>query len=71
MVAPNTATVATVVQSKLCRVLEPKLVDGNALASGTRGQEFNYRSRQIGQSDANGSLPLQHFFERSCFARAQ
>ena len=44
---------------------------GNAFVSGAGGLRFKSRAGQIGHSVANGSPPLQHFFERSCVARAQ
>ena len=44
---------------------------GNAFVSGAGGLRFKSRAGQIGQSAANGSPTLQHFFERSCAARAQ
>ena len=44
---------------------------GNAFVSGAGGRRFKSRARQIGNSVANGSPSLQHFFERSCVARAQ
>ena len=42
---------------------------GNAFASGAEGLRFKSWAGQIGHSVANGSPPLQHFFERSCVAR--
>ena len=44
---------------------------GNAFVSGAGDLRFKSWACQIGHSVANGSLPLQHFFERSCVARAQ
>ena len=44
---------------------------GNAFVSGAGGLRFKSRAGQIGHSVANGSPPLQHFFEWSCVARAQ
>ena len=45
---------------------------GNAFVSGTGGLRFKSRAGQIGHSVANGSPPLQHFFERSrCASQAQ
>ena len=44
---------------------------GNAFVSGAGGQRFESRAGQIRHSVANGSPPLQHFFERSCVAWAQ
>ena len=43
---------------------------GNAFVSGAGGLRFKSRAGQIKHSVANGSPVLQHFFERSCVARA-
>ena len=43
----------------------------NAFVSGAGGLGFKSLADQIGHSVANGSPPLQYFFERSCVARAQ
>ena len=37
-----------------------------AFVSGPKDRRFKSRQGQIGHSVANGSLPLRHFFERSC-----
>ena len=39
------------------------------MVSGTGGLRFEFRASQIGYRVANGSPPLQHFFERRCVAR--
>ena len=41
-----------------------KRSNGNAFVSGAGGQRFKSRASQIGHSVANGSPPLQHFFEK-------
>ena len=46
-------------------------LSGNAFVSGVEGLSLKSRAGQIGYSVANGLPPLQHFFERSCVARAQ
>ena len=43
----------------------------NASVSGAEDLRFKSWAGQIEQSVANGSPPLQHFFERRCVARAQ
>ena len=48
-----------------------QLSSGNTFVSGAGGLRFKSRSGQIEHSAATGSLPLQHFFERSSVARAQ
>ena len=45
--------------------------NGNAFVSGAGVLGFKSLADQIGHSVANGSPPLQYFFERSCVARAQ
>ena len=42
---------------------------GKAFASIAGGLRFKSRGGQIGHKIANGSLPLRHFFEKSCVAR--
>ena len=42
---------------------------GNAFVSGAGGRRFKSRAGQFEHSVANGSPPLQHFFEKSCVAR--
>ena len=42
-----------------------KLSNGNAFVSGAGGLRFIFRDSQIGHSVANGSPPLQYFFERT------
>ena len=44
---------------------------GNVFVSEAGGLRFKSRAGQIGRSVVHGSPPLRHFFERSCFARAQ
>ena len=44
---------------------------GNAFVSGAEGLSFKSRASQIRHSVANGSPPLQQFFERSCVAQVQ
>ena len=44
---------------------------GNMFVSGVGGLKFKSWASQIGHSAANGLPPLQHFFDRSCVARAQ
>ena len=44
---------------------------GNAFVSGAGGLRLKSRAGQIKHNAAHSSLPLQHFFERSCAARAQ
>ena len=44
---------------------------GNAFVSESGGLKFKSRAGQIGLSVANGSPPLQHFFEWTCVAHAQ
>ena len=39
------------------------------LVSAAEGLRFKSRAGQIRHSVDNGSPPLRHFFERSCFAR--
>ena len=46
-------------------------VESNTVVSGVRGLRFKYPAGQIGHNVANGSLPLQHIFERSCAARSR
>ena len=41
---------------------------GCAFVSGAGGLRFKSLAGQIGHSLANGSPPLQHFFEKSCVA---
>ena len=43
------------------------LLSGNAFVSGAEGLRFKSRAGQIGHCIANGSPPLQHFFERNVF----
>ena len=40
-----------------------------AFVSGAGGMGFKSHTCQVGHSVANGSVPPQHFFERSCVAR--
>ena len=57
---------------KRCKMRSPaSWSSGNAFVSGAGGLRFKSRAGQIGHSVANGSPLLQHFFERSCVARAQ
>ena len=44
---------------------------GNAFISGAGDLRIKSRVGQIRRRIANGSPPLQHFFETSCAARAQ
>ena len=44
---------------------------GNAFVSRAGGLSFKSRAGQIGHSVANGSPPMQRFFEWSCVTRAQ
>ena len=44
---------------------------GNAFVCEAGGLRFKSRADQIGHSVANGSPPLQYFFERRCVAQAQ
>ena len=44
---------------------------GKTFVSEAKGMRFKFRVGLIEHSVANGSPPLQHFFERSCIARAQ
>ena len=43
----------------------------NAFVSGAVGLRFKSRAGQIRHKVANGLPQLQHFYERSCVARAQ
>ena len=47
------------------------LTSDNAFVSRVGGLRFKSWAGQIGHSVANGSPPQQHFFGRSCVARAQ
>ena len=42
----------------------------NAFVSGARGLRFRSRTGLIGHGVVNGYIPLRHFFERRCVARA-
>ena len=48
-----------------------KLSSGNAFVCGAGGLRFKSLAGQIEHSVANGSSPLQHFFEKSCVVRVQ
>ena len=54
---------------KICSLIVSQ--SGNAFVSEAGGLRFKSRTSQIGNSVANGSPPLQRFFETSCVARAQ
>ena len=43
----------------------------NGIVSGAGGLRFTSRAGQVELRAANGSPLLQHFFKRSCVARAQ